>query len=144
MKLTDAFNYKRVHPLKLSKTSSTWLAPKGGKWTDNLLSRSLVGYLLVGKCMEWTRHQCCSCENLVMKLWSTCSFHSIEKGPKMFHFMTKQCFVIKCFENRLSITLNTSLESRICTLQIYTAGIGTHVKSVKVTSICHRYYHVKV
>ena len=30
------------------------------------------------------------------------------------------------------------------TLQIYTAGIGTHVKSVKVTSICHRYYHVKV
>ena len=29
-------------------------------------------------------------------------------------------------------------------LQIYTAGIGTHVKSVKVTSICHRYYHVKV
>ena len=30
------------------------------------------------------------------------------------------------------------------TLQIYTAGIGTHLKSVKVTSICHRYYHVKV
>ena len=30
------------------------------------------------------------------------------------------------------------------TLQIYTAGIGTHVKSVKVTSICHRYYNVKV
>ena len=32
----------------------------------------------------------------------------------------------------------------LSTLQIYTAGIGTHVKSVKVTSICHRYYHVKV
>ena len=32
----------------------------------------------------------------------------------------------------------------ISTLQIYTVENGTHVKSVKVTSICHRYYHVKV
>ena len=30
-KLAYAFIHKRVHPLKLSKTSSTWLAPKGGK-----------------------------------------------------------------------------------------------------------------
>ena len=34
-------------------------------------------------------------------------------------------------------TLNT-------TLQIYTAGNGTHVKNVKVTSICRRYYNVEV
>ena len=37
-----------------------------------------------------------------------------------------------------------TLRYPLSTLQIYTAGIGTHVKSVKVTSICHRYYHVKV
>ena len=30
------------------------------------------------------------------------------------------------------------------TLQIYTAGNGTHVKNVKVTSICRRYYNVEV
>ena len=30
------------------------------------------------------------------------------------------------------------------TLQIYTAGNGTHVKNVKVTSICCRYYNVEV
>ena len=35
-------------------------------------------------------------------------------------------------------------EPDLASLQMYTAGIGTHVKSVKVTSICHRYYHVKV
>ena len=29
-------------------------------------------------------------------------------------------------------------------LQIYTAGNGTHVKNVKVTSICRRYYNVEV
>ena len=32
----------------------------------------------------------------------------------------------------------------VCTLQIYTAGNGTHVKNVKVTSICRRYYNVEV
>ena len=32
----------------------------------------------------------------------------------------------------------------ITTLQIYTAGNGTHVKNVKVTSICRRYYNVEV
>ena len=30
------------------------------------------------------------------------------------------------------------------TLQIYTAGNGTHVKNVKVTSICRRYYNVEL
>ena len=30
------------------------------------------------------------------------------------------------------------------TLQIYTAGNGTRIKSVKVTSICRPYYNVKV
>ena len=30
------------------------------------------------------------------------------------------------------------------TLQIYTAGNGTHVKNVKVISICRRYYNVEV
>ena len=32
----------------------------------------------------------------------------------------------------------------ITALQIYTAGNGTHVKNVKVTSICRRYYNVEV
>ena len=37
-----------------------------------------------------------------------------------------------------------SLLLMIGTLQIYTAGNGTHVKNVKVTSICRRYYNVEV
>ena len=32
----------------------------------------------------------------------------------------------------------------VTALQIYTAGNGTHVKNVKVTSICRRYYNVEV
>ena len=50
---------------------------------------------------------------------------------------------------RLSFITETSytwsrLTNTTATLQIYTAGIWTRIKSVKVTSICHRYYHVKV
>ena len=42
------------------------------------------------------------------------------------------------------ICLNFEVNHEITTLQIYTAGNGTHVKNVKVTSICRRYYNVEV
>ena len=48
------------------------------------------------------------------------------------------------FNRRRHFVPKGKLVETCSTLQIYTAGIGTHVKSVKVTSICHRYYHVKV
>ena len=47
-------------------------------------------------------------------------------------------------ETEIQSNLTSIQGTSIYTLQIYTAGIGTHVKSVKFTSICHRYYHVKV
>ena len=60
---------------------------------------------------------------------------------------TKQLVIIKVRNIRNStfcqkVTVQKYRKSP--SLQIYTAGIWTRVKSVKVTSICHRYYHVKV
>ena len=54
-------------------------------------------------------------------------------------------WTITTFSNFLpKIFSKQRLDDIKTTLQIYTAGNGTHVKNVKVTSICRRYYNVEV
>ena len=62
---------------------------------------------------------------------------------KMKSCMTTQNPQMKYDYYPISWKVDAQIRS-LPTLQIYTAGNGTDVKNVKVTSICRRYYNVEV
>ena len=64
-------------------------------------------------------------------------FRELKQGDSITQMY---CVIRNAYDTEWSF----SILAKVDTLQIYTAGNGTHVKNVKVTSICRRYYNVEV